>query len=466
MRTEWGLVALMGLAGALMDKAMEQSLQTDTSRTIKEPEIIRLITGKDLPKGITLLSLKDDYLPPAAYIAEVRNSSDPGMDHVFWRILNSGNEAMVEHMTVFPIGKHIASLSYDLAQNLPHPTILRAGKIEYHRELEQIDHKVSTTPWVWSRIDRCQLGNVAAGTDELDKSWGCYFNLFKTRDEPASSKLSNRIASHVVPFVLAGKHRFRIGHDETPTEAQVRQYFASQYIAAQSHRYVFSPNEETQKRIKAIEDLVKWPKPEENAVIASVHIRRGDTAGFNCSRHQKFRGCTYTHKQVDRVRRMQKLYGVTHAYVMTEEPREVELARSLAPDITWMSLVEVYQAPIKQELDEWESSPGSPPRMNVEVYLQLKSEDPNFDGSVIEKHVYGYLADMQLASRADVHVLEASCTSASMLAISHGSKGYMPPHIPSNNKGLMSKPYWCSMKDVQSEKPDPSLLRFRNLIMN
>eukprot|EP00975_Prorocentrum_lima_P019778 4161691-Prorocentrum_lima.AAC.1 len=44
---------------------------------------------------------------------------------------------------------------------------------------------------------------------------------------------------------------------------------------------------------------------------------------------------------------MSEQYNVTHVYLMTEEPKEVELARQLAPEYKWMSLCEHVNAKIK-----------------------------------------------------------------------------------------------------------------------
>ncbi|GAB5358723.1 hypothetical protein AAMO2058_000483200 [Amorphochlora amoebiformis] len=442
------LTSLATLVGALMDKTVIQELEI--GKYMDEPEIIRLLSGAPVCGNVQIWAYEPVYLPSAEYIAEVRNASDPGLDRFYWDLQHTEKDHEVEHMTIFPIGKHISSLALDLYYNLPKPTMLEAGNIEYHSELKSLPHKVKTTPWLWSRIQRCQLDRMSDGGDELQKSWGCYFKLLKNRERPSASPLAKRIAGLINSFVAAGKHRFKLEEGVRPTEHEARQFYASQYVSAQAHRYLFTLNEETQRQVEKVQRLVNWPEPEEKAVVASVHIRRGDLAGFNCSHHQSKRLCTYTHVQVERVRLMRLLYGVTHVYVMTEELREVELARKLAPEFHWISLVEVYQAPIKQPLA---SRQKNGVEWNVEMYLHMKSEEKNFDGKIIEDHVYGYLADMKLAARADVHVLEDSCTSMSMLAISHGNKGYMPPHVPSNNHNLLWKPYWCSMKDsFNSEK--------------
>ncbi|GAB5367255.1 hypothetical protein AAMO2058_001214300 [Amorphochlora amoebiformis] len=317
---------------------------------VNNPEIIRLLEPKHaLPTHLPSLVSSPAYLPSNSYIAQVSKADNPGLASYFWNLSHdASNTPESVHLTISPVGKHLAALSMNLFRNLPNPTVLESGKIHKPLEFSLLPLAISTTPWVWSRIDRCQLRKISNQTDSIDKSWGCYFKLPQHRSQPPQTPASERISSLVDTFIQERNTDKHLSSKQDQdlralNQVQASKYLASQYIIAMCFRHIFTLTSETQSRVEAVQSLLTtWPKSDDkNAVVASVHIRRGDVAGFNCSHKQVFRPCTYMHEQVMRLRGLQEIYGVTHVYVMTENAQEVELARDLAPEFTWMSLAEV-----------------------------------------------------------------------------------------------------------------------------
>eukprot|EP00465_Bigelowiella_longifila_P000574 CAMPEP_0185282436 /NCGR_PEP_ID=MMETSP1359-20130426/67273_1 /TAXON_ID=552665 /ORGANISM="Bigelowiella longifila, Strain CCMP242" /LENGTH=188 /DNA_ID=CAMNT_0027877981 /DNA_START=787 /DNA_END=1350 /DNA_ORIENTATION=- len=182
------------------------------------------------------------------------------------------------------------------------------------------------------------------------------------------------------------------------------------YSWAQSVRYLLSLNKPTNDEVEEIKENINWPDPSERTgAIASIHLRRGDVGTFRCAHKQSYRSCTLLEEQLTRLRIMSQEYNVTHVYLMTEEPKEVHLARQLAPEYEWMSLSEHIDAEIRMPRN---TSDQISMDIGMEDWLLEISSEPKFDGKMIQKHVVSLLAEIQLFARAELHIIEPlSCTS-------------------------------------------------------
>jgi len=162
-------------------------------------------------------------------------------------------------------------------------------------------------------------------------------------------------------------------------------------------------------------------------VIASIHLQRGDVAGFNCSTSSRnFTTCDTIHDKLKQLE-LYKEFGVTHVYLSTQDPREVSYAREIAPQYTWISAAEAPSRPKKRFLGDCDEG--------IEVCLLKNSrmEDlDNFDDTRLKDEMTYLLVDFELSSRAHINILEMnSCNSLSIFLLSYGRKGYIPPHTPS-----------------------------------
>jgi len=425
-----------------------------STEMVGKPEIVRILQFDEwkhksqLDFSPDILAFEKAYHPTLTYIKEVKNSDRLGLQYFFWNSnQNSNNDSVPVHISSSPIGKNLVSLSYQVAWSMSHSISLVSG-VECDSDIcpERLD------PWVWSRISRCQLRDIAPNNDDVEKSWGCYFQMPNVRTPPerdASLGLADMIEEHMVDQSLtklrrflsvkhlqpkkkkkrpARKWGFSLLHGITKYPFKVVQ--AMTYSWAQSVRYLLSVNKPTNDEVAEMKQNIDWPdSSEQTGTIASIHLRRGDVGTFRCAHKQSYRSCTLLEKQLARLRSMSEQYNVTHVYLMTEEPKEVELARQLAPEYKWMSLCEHVNAKIKMPRN---TSDQDSMDLGMEDWSLAISYESKFDGKMIQKHVISLLAEIQLFAEADIHIIEPfSCTSMLSWLYSYGQKGYIPPHTPS-----------------------------------
>jgi len=199
------------------------------------------------------------------------------------------------------------------------------------------------------------------------------------------------------------------------------------YLIAQATWYAFHFNQRTKDAVDKALAEIPWPADDDKAVIASIHLRRGDVAGFNCSTATiNLRTCNTIHDKLEQLE-MYEAFGVTHVYLSTQEPREVSYAREIAPQYSWISAAEAPSRPERKFLGECEGV--------VEVCLLKSAESENlnkFDDARLKDEMTYLFVDLELSSRAHINILEMySCTSLSVFLLSYGRKGYIPPHTPS-----------------------------------
>ncbi|GAB5362762.1 hypothetical protein AAMO2058_000826300 [Amorphochlora amoebiformis] len=472
----WLLTALLAPSPlcALQNTAtLSLASKTDENLTRNNPEIVRLLSGE--PIGVPLEDIfnRSSYLPSVHYLATLPAHESAGIQRYFWEVQNSELEARPVYLSTFPVGKHVAGFGLRAVRHLPAPIQIESGVFGFvvgeDGEMYRVD------PWVWSRIEGCQLEGVKKGFDDAKKSWGCFFEDSRSRPIPPTDNSSHTSIHLVTAFVNSNKHRDWIveeplGHNSRgsreklmtdqlariSTHNDVRQVLATQFIASQAVRYFSKMNKKTALKVAEITKLLSWPT-NPDAKVASVHLRRGDVAGFNCTRTQHNRHCTQMSDHVARLRVLREKFGITHVYLSCEECKELHLGRTLAPEFTWMSLCEHFDGSIKQKL------PSGSPNMNMEVYTHMVSEREGFDGNTISRHVYGFLAELQVASQAHVHVLEKhSCTSFAILSLSQGKKGFLPPHIPSLLKEFLF-PFCSFSLDLPKSVMKPAMARAQSL---
>mmetsp|Transcript_10153 Transcript_10153/g.16339 ORF Transcript_10153/g.16339 Transcript_10153/m.16339 type:complete len:271 (+) Transcript_10153:162-974(+) len=205
------------------------------------------------------------------------------------------------------------------------------------------------------------------------------------------------------------------------------------YLISQSTWYSFQLNARTKRAVERRKaNIPGWPLGE-NSVLASIHLRRGDVIGFNCTgAHRIGRKCTTLPEQITRLEKFTE-FNVTHVYLACEDPLEILYARKLAPQYTWLSSSEI---PSRRKMKP--VTAGCKDVMEICLLNNLNAKSISHSrASRLKEEVDMFLLDIDIASQAKINIFEEkSCTSSTIFFLSYGRKGYIPPHSPSMYKYL------------------------------
>jgi hypothetical protein len=252
--------------------------------------------------------MRDRFLPSRRVLAATARSqlaySERFLRHVEWLQCHAGVETAAMHLTYFPIAKNLRGLGTAIYRNvdLQRRTVIAPGN-DAEEESLRAEGGPAWRPWLWSRIPRGQLHNLAQGVDDPELGWPTYFLAPTQASEGAEATACSR------PPWLRG---------DAKTDAILR-------IAACT-RYAFRPNANTRRVLEEWKSQIGWDDDEPKL---GIHLRRGDAATEDLQ--QQTRRSYPLEAYLATADRLCRRYGLRTLYLSTESELEIERAQTLRP---------------------------------------------------------------------------------------------------------------------------------------
>jgi hypothetical protein len=226
------------------------------------------------------------------------------------------------YLSFRPIGKNLRLLATAVRDNVDHhrKTFIRNGGPPTEERALSMDG-YQWCPWLWSRTANYGMQTEGERRDTA-KAWNIFFQ------EPSSTSTDEGTVSE--PQVSRLKRTFGP--------------FGSSYLErvlknAASLTYLFSPVESVRLQVEAWKEKIQWPKNGEP--VLGVHIRRGDAAssGIDGALPQKATRKSFAITEyLDAMDVICRKYEIRHVYLATESLEEIERAKRLRPQYTFLYL--------------------------------------------------------------------------------------------------------------------------------
>ncbi len=238
-----------------------------------------------------------------------REYSNTFQSHLEWLQSSAVVTQAPVSLTYLPIAKNIRWIGTALYRNVQRHqrTILTEGN-PYEEKQFRKNGRPAWRPWLWSRIPRTQLPNVAQGVDNPDLAWPTYFQELS---HPTSSNLPKQCL-----------HR-TWGRS---TKERVLRMAACTNFAFRLNEYMAGVLDDWKVRIG-------WDDSEPKI---GIHLRRGDAASEDLSKQT--RPSYHLEHYLQHADTMCQQYNIQTIYLSTESESEIEQAQKLRPQYRVISL--------------------------------------------------------------------------------------------------------------------------------
>ncbi len=274
---------------------------------LKRMRQIRRILRPDLPQR---------FLPEPRRLARSARQQQSYLSrysaYLEWLQCSSNAPSAPAHLTFYPIAKTLRSIGTVLHDGVEAGSkVVIAPGNPREEALLKATGRGDWKPWLWSRIPRGQLDNIASAIDDSTRSWPTFFVPL---DRYASPPNSNGCTKPVWP--LRGRLRSK-----------------NILEIAACTRYAFRLNAHMQALIDNYAREMSWCEAEPKLAI---HLRRGDAASEDL--RKQTRKSWPIEKYLQLADRICRRYRLSTIYLSTESQSEIAKAKALLPDYRILSL--------------------------------------------------------------------------------------------------------------------------------